>query len=358
MGSKVIQIDEFPDCPLFPIIIRNKLFQWNSKWIPQQLIGWYLMAQFNHLSFINICSHLFLNYLREHGKQRVSITGSGKNASLRSQGQHCFALARKPATNIKLFSHPFDGIHQPICRGIMAADWLRFCQFRQNLFSQLFAQFHAHLVKRVDIPDDALGEDFVLIEGNQRTQHFRRQFWVEEGIGRTVARESFGLDEHFQTVASNALLAQFRPRLIGCLALHQGFGLGQVVGEQDRVMLTQRVVAVGGRQEVTRDELGALVDELVKGVLAIGAGLTPDNRAGGIADRLSLQIHTFAVAFHVPLLEVGGEVQQVLVVRQNSMRADIIKIVIPNTQQSHDHRDVALKRGSAEVKVGFVRPGK
>lgn len=36
-------------------------------------------------------------------------------------------------------------------------------QFWQNFPRQLFAEFYAPLVEGVDVPDDALGEDFVFV---------------------------------------------------------------------------------------------------------------------------------------------------------------------------------------------------
>ena len=52
------------------------------------------------------------------------------------------------------------------------------------------------------------------------------------------------------------------------------------VGEQDAVVLRarDRVVRRRGREEVARDELRALVHELVERVLAVGAGRAPDDR--------------------------------------------------------------------------------
>ena len=49
-----------------------------------------------------------------------------------------------------------------------------------------------HLVEGIDVPDHALGEDFVLVEGDQRAEHCGGQFRVEEGVGRAVAGEGFG----------------------------------------------------------------------------------------------------------------------------------------------------------------------
>ena len=45
-------------------------------------------------------------------------------------------------------------------------------------------------------------------------------------------------------------------------------------------MLAERVVRLDRGEEVAGDELRALVDELVEGVLAVGARLAPDDRAG------------------------------------------------------------------------------
>jgi len=38
------------------------------------------------------------------------------------------------------------------------------------------------------------------------------------------------------------------------------------------------IVSAGGSNKVGRDEFGALVNELVKGVLAVRAGCSPDDR--------------------------------------------------------------------------------
>lgn len=50
----------------------------------------------------------------------------------------------------------------------MAANFAAVFQLRQDAVSQLFAQLNAPLVKGEDVEDRALGEDFVLVQGNQR----------------------------------------------------------------------------------------------------------------------------------------------------------------------------------------------
>ena len=48
-------------------------------------------------------------------------------------------------------------------------------------------------------------------------------------------------------------------------AAHEGFGLGDKVGEEDGVVGGEGGVGAGGGEKVAGDEFGALVDELVKG---------------------------------------------------------------------------------------------
>jgi hypothetical protein len=48
-------------------------------------------------------------------------------------------------------------------------------QFGQNLLRQYLAEFHTPLVERVDVPDRALREDAVLIQGDERAQDVWRQ---------------------------------------------------------------------------------------------------------------------------------------------------------------------------------------
>ena len=54
------------------------------------------------------------------------------------------------------------------------------------------------------------------------------------------------------------------------------------IGEEDEVVLAEGILRFDGREEVGGDEAGALVDELIEGVLAVGAGLAPDDGAGGV----------------------------------------------------------------------------
>ena len=52
------------------------------------------------------------------------------------------------------------------------------------------AQLDAPLVERVDVPDRALREDGVLVEGDELAEHFRREPLGEDRVRRAVAFEN------------------------------------------------------------------------------------------------------------------------------------------------------------------------
>ncbi len=94
------------------------------------------------------------------------------------------------------------------------------------------------------------------------------------------------------------------------------------------------------------------MNQLEKRVLTVGAGLTPNNRPGVVIDLFAMDSGAFAVALHVALLEVIGKIFQGLRVRQNGVGFRLKEIVVPNTQQAHDYRDIFFERRAAKMLVG------
>ena len=86
-----------------------------------------------------------------------------------------------------------------------------------------------------------------------------------------------------------------------------------------------------GADEVTRNHPRALMDELIERVLAVGPRFAPDDRSRGVVDNVALAVDTFAVAFHVPLLEIGSKAMHILIVWQNCLTFSTEKISVPNT---------------------------
>lgn len=103
--------------------------------------------------------------------------------------------------------------------------------------------------------------------------------------------------------------------LVGRLAYHEGFGLGKEVGREHFLVLVvfDGVVRFGGEDEVCGDELGALVEELVEGVLGVGGGLAEEDGPSGVFYHCAVAGDGFAVGFHRELLKVGWEAVEVLV---------------------------------------------
>ena len=85
------------------------------------------------------------------------------------------------------------------------------------------------------------------------------------------------------------------------------------------MVIGQRIMADGGRQKIAGYEFGTLMNQLIKSMLAVCAGLTPDDGAGLMLNRLSASIHRLAIAFHITLLQVSRETVQALIIGQNSI---------------------------------------
>src|ERR671930_2515636 len=65
----------------------------------------------------------------------------------------------------------------------MAKSGLRLAlEFRDHLLSQHLAEFDAPLVKRVNTPENALGEDAVLVKSDKLAERCRREPLGEDGV--------------------------------------------------------------------------------------------------------------------------------------------------------------------------------
>ena len=112
-----------------------------------------------------------------------------------------------------------------------------------------------------------------------------------------------------------------------------------------------RLVALGRDQELGWHDPGALVQQLVEGVLAVGPRLTPDNGAGHGGDVRAIAPGALAVGFHIQLLEVGGQQPQPLVVGQDGPGFMAAEIVVPQTHQRQRQRQVVGVTGVEKVVI-------
>ena len=68
--------------------------------------------------------------------------------------------------------------------------------------------------------------------------------------------------------------------LLDRLAEGQRLGLGEDVRNQQVLVVAERIQRVVEADEVARDQLGSLMDQLVEGMLAVGSGFAPEDRSG------------------------------------------------------------------------------
>ena len=116
----------------------------------------------------------------------------------------------------------------------------------------------------------------MFVQGDEFAERTRRQPFSEDGIRRSVAfedamrhepvRDAFGLD-----------------LLLG-LAEGEGLSLREHIGQEDVVLMPQRIQRLFEGDKVTRNEPRSLMNQLVKRVLAVGTWLAPVNGAGCMRD--------------------------------------------------------------------------
>ena len=67
------------------------------------------------------------------------------------------------------------------------------------------------------------------------------------------------------------------------------------------------------KDKIGWDEFGALVQQLVEGVLSVGRRLTKQDSACGDVDKVSTSSYGLAVGFHRELLKICGKTVHVLI---------------------------------------------
>ena len=99
------------------------------------------------------------------------------------------------------------------------------------------------------------------------------------------------------------------------------------------------------------------MQELEEGVLAIDAFAAPEDAAGVAGNGFAGLGYAFAVAFHVELLQVRGQVAQQVGVGDDGMGLRAVEVVVPDADEAEDGGEVAAQRGGEEVFVHRVPAG-
>src|SRR5271166_2693606 len=82
----------------------------------------------------------------------------------------------------------------------------------------------------------------------------------------------------------------------GSLAKCERLGLREDIGHQQIVVPAQRIESFVEPDKVARDELRSLMDQLIKGMLAVGSRLAPIDRPSLVLDLLAVERHVLAIA--------------------------------------------------------------
>ncbi len=180
----------------------------------------------------------------------------------------------------------FDVVDQVVCGRVVSDSLVWASELLFDGFGELLAELHSPLIVRVDVPNGALHENLVLVEGDERAQSERGDTRQENAIARTIALEDLVLSDLLDLVGRRVRLLHLGLDLGLCLAGHERLGLSQEIGEQDLVVeaAAHRVVCLNRGDEIAWDDLGTLVDELIESVLTVGARLAPNYRSSAVVD--------------------------------------------------------------------------
>src|SRR5882672_4680504 len=140
-------------------------------------------------------------------------------------------------------------------------------EFRDNALGQHFAQLDAPLVERVNVPNRALGEDVMLVEGDELAEDFRREALGKDRVRRAVAFEG--------PMGYEPIRRPFSLYFLRRLAEGQRLGLGEDVRQEHIVVPAKRVERLVERYEVAWNKSRSLMNQLVERVLAVCSWLAP-----------------------------------------------------------------------------------
>ena len=211
-----------------------------------------------------------------------------------------------------------------------------------------FAELHPPLVERVDAPDRPLREHDVLVERHELAEGGRRQLRGKDGRARPVAGHHLVRDGLGRRAVGGDLLG--RP------PEGENRALREAVRHQQVVLIADLVIRLGESDEVRRDEPRALMEQLIEGMLAVGARFAPEDLPGLVVDARPVEPHRLAVRLHRQLLQVGGEPRQPLAVGEHGVRLGAEEVDIPEVQQSLDDGQALIKGCLEEVLVHGAKP--
>src|SRR5262249_53528066 len=197
-------------------------------------------------------------------------------------------------------------------------------KLRDDALSQHLAEFDSPLVKRINVPDDALSEDGVFVKGNEFAESLRC-----ESLGQNRVRWPVAFED---SMRHEPIRRAFFLHLLGRLTEGKRLRLREHVCQEHVVMRANRIERFGESDEIAWDESRSLVNQLVERMLPIRSRLAPIDGAGLVCHFGSVERNVLAVALHRQLLQIWGEPLQVLFVRKDGDSLCAKEFVVPDRE--------------------------
>mmetsp|Transcript_9677 Transcript_9677/g.19002 ORF Transcript_9677/g.19002 Transcript_9677/m.19002 type:complete len:388 (-) Transcript_9677:686-1849(-) len=219
-----------------------------------------------------------------------------------------------------------------------------------HLLSKHLAQFNTELVEAVDTPDESLHTGTVLVQRKELANGVWGALVDHNHRRRAVAREGLMGDQRLRGSLFFELLRAF--------TVCEGIRLGEevrhelvVVGDNlSDLCVVNGEVGLDETDEVHRHNT-ALMEELVEAVLPVGSWLSEVDFSSLERKLCAVNGNTLAVALHVHLLDVWGELEHALGIARDGTGGMALEGGVPHAKKTHEKREVFPGRSSEQVAV-------
>ena len=165
---------------------------------------------------------------------------------------------------------------------------------RKDTLSENLTKLNTLLVKAVQVPYKALEHDLILKVSKKSTKGGRCKLITDDNAGWTFALEVLiQVLIFFAAGKCNDLSSNIGAKLL-------------LAGAVLNVNIYSKLALLKA-DELKRNDIRALMEQLIEGMLSVGSWLTEDNRTGYIAYRLTEAVYGFTIGFHITLLKMCRE---------------------------------------------------
>jgi hypothetical protein len=138
---------------------------------------------------------------------------------------------------------------------------------------------------------------------------------------------------------------------IGPAPDEQRLGLGQSVRQEQRLLIGDRVRGADRHDELDGRFARTLMQPLEECMLGVGADVAPQRGRRGLDANAAVARNALAMAFQDQLLQIGGQAEQRLRIR-NDDALDMPQMrAVPPAREPEEHREVPLERCLPEMRI-------